>query len=220
MFHLLQRTTMSDVQMSVLNSGPVPRPDGSSRNWSTTARRFFASLAITSLAVSALTAAPAAAEEPDGLRAAVLAEMAEHLKLSELADEDVKQVFAVRFFSTAVEWQGSWVHHIFAWGDGKAYPLVFEGSTMSGESLIGALKPDFRIRGEEDLKVLRAGMAKVLRFEDLEPDTPKFGTYRGKWAIIGGTFFDHFSGYILDIDDDGKPVGLLRELEIKRDELK
>ncbi len=220
MMPLLQRPAERDVPMDGSKFDPARHSGRSPRNWCAVVKRFFGLLIIASFIAFLPALSPAGADEPDGLRQAVLDEMARYLKLTELTDGDITRVFSVRFFQTEVEWQGGWVHHLFAWRDGKAYPLAFEGTTLSSDSLVGALKPDLKIHGRDDIKTLRAGFAKVLKFGDLEPGVPEFGRYQGKWVIVDGTFFDDLSGYIVDVDQDGKPTGFRRELKIKKDELK
>lgn len=154
------------------------------------------------------------------IKQAIGREMRKHLEIVPIDSYVVDKVFSAKFYRTHVEWQGAWVDRLYAWKYNRPSHLNFDGTHLDGPSIARALDANFRIKDIEDVKLLRAALAEILRWRELDSNVPEIGRVNNYWVLISGTIFDDLSGYFIRLNDKGKPTGFRYELKIPRDKVR
>jgi len=144
------------------------------------------------------------------VRSAIVAEITGSLNIELVESDALSRVFKARLYRAEVGFkQGGSIFGNYLEADGVVLPTRGE---YGGQSVDYAkyLRRDFSIKSEADLLALREAL---LLFGPNGPppeDGPKYGRYQKNWTLITGTFFDHWSGYIISI---GSTPGRIRKIE-------
>ncbi len=182
-------------------------------------------LALTALAAALLVtstvfAAPMTDEESKAVEAEVMRRITTSTK--KLDSEALSKAFVASFYEVDVKVsQGNSSQTVglqLARVDGKFLDVDSPTTNQSTPWLKKMLRPEFRLKSDEDAKVLEAALDAIYPISTFHnKKSPKEIRHDGnKWIFVRGTFFDDVSGYIVTTDADGAVTAVDYSLRIKK----
>ncbi|HEX5314725.1 MAG TPA: hypothetical protein VFX38_07485 [Gammaproteobacteria bacterium] len=136
-----------------------------------------------------------------------------------LANPALAKMFTGRFYNVELNIAGAGEKIVVAREGNDLIAVTTPSTTADMPGFPKLLKPDFRLKSDEDAHVLQDALDVLYPIDDSfggEDAQAKTIRHAGNvWTFVRGKFFEHFKGFVFTTDESGAVTKVQYSLDIK-----